>query len=258
MNNISNDCSKYYFIRILLIFLILMGVSGCLKQAIWNKSSNDKLTARNAKKDDSEKKDIDEYKEWSLEFSENFSSTEVNTEPESIFILDGAYTVQKGPNDDNSLFLPGTPMGDFGLLFGPRLRENALELNFSFFASKKGRRMPSIAAAIGGVRGYRLRLNPAAKNIVLSMDENVFKELPFHWVGDQWWSIRFQALPCGDGDQSTCLQFKLWPKQDKEPNEWFFSQEFNIEYKGGKCALWGFPYSSKPIFFDDLTIRSLL
>ena len=258
MNNILNDCSKYYFIRILVIFLILMGASGCQKQAIWNKSSNDKPTARNPKKDDSEKKVIDEHKEWSLEFSENFSSTEVHTEPESIFILDGAYTVQKGPNDDNSLFLPGMPMGDFGLLFGPRLRENALELNFSFFASKKGRRMPSIAAAIGGVRGYRLRLNPAAKNIVLSMDENVFKELPFHWVGDQWWSIRFQALPCGDGDESTCLQFKLWPKQDNEPNEWFFSQEFNFEYKGGKCALWGFPYSSKPIFFDDLTIRSLL
>ena len=33
-------------------------------------------------------------------------------------------------------FFAGTPMGDFGLLFGPRLRENALELNFSFFASK--------------------------------------------------------------------------------------------------------------------------
>lgn len=257
MNNTLKDYSKFYFIRILVIFLILMGSSGCLQQAIWNKTSNNKPTARGTEKDDSGKKVIDEHKEWSLEFSENFSSAEVGTEPESVFILDGAYTVQKGPNDDNSLFLPGTPMGDFGLLFGPRLRENALELNFSFFASKKGRRMPSVAAAIGGVRGYRLRLNPAAKNIVLSMDEYVFKELPFQWSGDQWWNIRFQALPCGDANQSTCLQFKLWPKQDKEPNQWFLSEEFNVEYKGGKCALWGFPYSSTPILFDDLTIRSL-
>ena len=45
----------------------------------------------------------------SLEFSELFQYRS-NTEPESIFILDGAYTVQKGPNDDNSLFLPGTPL----------------------------------------------------------------------------------------------------------------------------------------------------
>ena len=94
-----------------------------------------------------------------LEFSEDFSGVDVGAEPENIFILDGEYTVQK-EEDNKCLTLPGTPMGDFGLLFGPREREKPLELNFAFFATKKGRRMPSIAASIGGVRGYRLRLNP--------------------------------------------------------------------------------------------------
>jgi hypothetical protein len=34
------------------------------------------------------------------------------------------------------------------------------------------------------------------------------------------------------------------------------SEKFDIQYKGGKCALWGFPYASTPILFDDLTILS--
>ena len=45
-------------------------------------------------------------------------------------------------------------------------------------------------------------------------------------------------------------------KTTKEPLEWNLSEIYDIEYVGGKCALWGFPYSSMPIFFDDLVIRS--
>ena len=92
-------------------------------------------------------------KEKEDELIEDFSKMEIGSEPESLFILDGAYTVQEGQNDEKSLTLPGSPMGDFGLLFGPRIREKGLELRFSFFSRKKGRRMPSIAAGIGGVAG---------------------------------------------------------------------------------------------------------
>ena len=34
----------------------------------------------------------------------------------------------------------------------------------------------------------------------------------------------------------------------------FYGEEFDIEYMGGKCALWGFPYSSTPILFDDIAV----
>jgi hypothetical protein len=115
--------------------------------------------------------------------------------------------------------------------------------------------MPSIAAGIGGVRGLRLRLNPAARNLALSFDEQTLKEIPFSWIGDQWWSVRFQMTP-EDSNQSTFVQYKLWPKQEAEPNTWLVSEKFSIQYKGGKCALWGFPYASTPILFDDLTILS--
>lgn len=192
---------------------------------------------------------------WMEEFSEDFTEVEVDAEPESLFILDGAYTVQIDHNDQKSLRLPGSPMGDFGLLFGPRIRDKALELRFSFFSTKMGRRMPSIAAGIGGVRGFRLRINPAARNLVLSLEEKSLHTLPLSWSGDQWWSVRFQIIPKDLGN-STLVNYKLWPAQEIEPSSWLVSEKFDIEYKGGKCALWGFPYASTPILFDNLNILS--
>jgi len=29
-----------------------------------------------------------------------------------------------------------------------------------------------------------------------------------------------------------------------------------IEFEGGKCAVWGYPYSGLPIYFDNIKIRS--
>ena len=229
--------------------VFIMMTAGCIHQI----SKNDALN-ESSQKGLSEQEITDGTVTWNVEFSEDFASVDVEAEPESIFILDGEYTVKEDGNN-KCLSLPGSPMGDFGLLFGPREREKPLELSFSFYASKKGRRMPSIAASIGGVRGYKLRLNPAARNLVLSMDETVFKEVPFSWKGQQWWKVRFQAFT-GDTNQTTRLQCKLWPKEQNEPTEWFISEEFDIEYRGGKCALWGFPYSSTPILFDDLVISS--
>ncbi len=237
-------------VRIFLFLVLLIGLSACVHQSNKNKSSS--ATRENASL---EQESLGDEMDWNLEFSEDFSYVEVGTEPESLFILDGAYTVQAEQTGEKSLNLPGSPMGDFGLLFGSREKEKNLELSFSFFASKKGRRMPSIAAGIGGIRGYRIRLNPAAKNIVLSLDEMVLKEIPFSWSGDQWWKLRFQAL-AGDSNLTTRLQFKLWPEMNNEPKDWILSEQYDVEYKGGKCALWGFPYSSTPIRFDNIEIRS--
>ena len=250
MNKTSIFFGRLPVLLVLICLVLLVGIRGWAQPQIENQPIP-------AGKDDSQVSQVKEKitKDWHIEFSEDFSDVEIGQEPESLFILDGDYTVQKGEKDRKSLKLPGTPMGDFGLLFGPREKEKNLELNFSFFASNKGRRMPSIAASIGGIRGYCLRLSPAAKKIVLSMDETILQESMFSWKGDQWWKIRFQALT-GSLIQSTRLQFKLWPEKEKEPADWYLSEVYDVEYIGGKCALWGFPYSSMPILFDDLEIRS--
>lgn len=193
---------------------------------------------------------------WKLEFHENFASCGIGQEPDSLFILDGHYSVQEESKGQKYLQLPGTPMGDFGLLFGPRIKDRGLALRFSFFGTQKGRRMPSIAAGIGGVRALRLRLNPAARSLVISHDETILKQVPFVWKDGIWWDVFFQATPSTRG--LTLIKCKLWPKQEQEPKAWFLEEEFKHEYEGGKCALWGIPYASTPILFDDLFIFSYL
>ena len=45
-------------------------------------------------------------------------------------------------------------------------------------------------------------------------------------------------------------------KESKHPMVECVTFADDIKYKGGKCALWGFPYASTPIAFDNLLILS--
>ncbi|MAS79545.1 MAG: hypothetical protein CMI25_03955 [Opitutae bacterium] len=190
---------------------------------------------------------------WSAEFEENFSSLELGSEPENLFILDGAYAVSQEENDKR-LTLPGSPVGDFGLLFGPRVREKNLSLSFSFLASKKGRRVPALAAGLGGVRSYRFRLNAATREILLFRQDVEIGKVAYQWESGAWTQVRFQALP-GDGEK-TRIRLKLWKRGEDEPDEWLLDQVDPNGFAGGKCALWAYPYAGTPIHFDDLKIES--
>ena len=45
-----------------------------------------------------------EYQDWEKVFHEDFSNTPLGTEPESLFILDGAYSVQTAGNNEKVRF----------------------------------------------------------------------------------------------------------------------------------------------------------
>ena len=251
MNKFRSLKISYQFLLKCLALLSFLITLGCIQKGVKNtlpiKDTKNQIVV--------ETKSTESNSSWVVEFSEDFSKVETGSEAVSLFILDGAYSVQADKRNNKILTLPGTPMGDFGLLFGPRIREKGLELRFSFFSTNKGRRMPSIAAGIGGIRGLQLRLNPAARNLILLHDETNLKKVPFLWVDDQWWQVRLQMTPV-DSSNSTIVKFKLWPNKENEPKKWLVSEKFDIKYKGGKCALWGFPYASTPIAFDNLLILS--
>ena len=167
--------------------------------------------------------------------------------------MDGAYAVSQ-EEDDKRLTLPGSPVGDFGLLFGPRVREKSLSLSFSFFATKKGRRLPALAAGLGGVRSYRFRLNAATKEILLFRHDLEIGKVAYQWESGAWHKVRFQAMP--EAGENTRIRLKLWKRGEKEPDEWLLDQIDPSAFAGGKCALWAYPYSGTPIHFDDLKIES--
>ena len=190
---------------------------------------------------------------WTVEFSENFSNLWIGEEPENLFILDGKFLVQRNEGD-KVLELAGSPVGDFGFLFGSRIKEKAMELQFSFHSTKQGRRYPAIAAGIGGMRGYRFRWNASARKILLFRDEVLLLEKTISWKSSAWWQIRFQVLP--RRESQNLIRLKLWQKGNEEPKVWFIEHEDQFLFKGGKCVLWGFPYSGNSIHFDDLNILS--
>ena len=244
MSELTETPMKRHPLRLPLFFLSCLLLHGCCTKA----PPLDLPSEQNPEEQKAEGK-------WSVEFEENFSSLEVGSEPENLFILDGAYAVSQEENDKR-LTLPGSPVGDFGLLFGPRVREKSLSLTFSFLATKKGRRLPALAAGLGGVRSYRFRLNAATGEILLFRQDVEIGKVAYQWESGAWCRVRFQAIP-GDGE-NTRIRLKLWKGDADEPDEWLLDQVDPNGFAGGKCALWGDPYAGTPIHFDDLKIESRL
>ena len=200
-----------------------------------------------------QKAEINAGGEWKLSFQEDFSKVGIGSEPETLFILDGEISVtsEKG---NAVLLIPGSPVGEFGFLFGPRIRNKPMELEFTFKSNNQGRRYPSFAAGLGGMRGYRVRVNPAARKVLLSHDGDPLSEVRFNWKSGEWHHLRIQAIPLNQ--KASQLKFKLWQTSKSEPLEWLMDFKAEIEFEGGKCAVWGYPYSGLPIYFDNIKIRS--
>lgn len=188
---------------------------------------------------------------WKIVFENDWSGAIVGEEPADLFVLDGAFTVME-MDGDKALALPGAPVGDFGFLFGPRVKGKPAELRCRMFSTRKGRRMPAFAAGLGGVSGYRLRLNAAARNLQLLRGEKTLVTVPFVWQPGAWTNLRLRAEP--KGDAGAVVSAKAWSADSEEPVDWTVVHKDSEPYAGGKCTLWGLPYAGTEILFDDLKV----
>ena len=112
--------------------------------------------------------------------------------------------------------------------------------------------MPAFAAGLGGVSGFRLRLNPATLNLQLFKGEETMTTVPFAWESGSWTHLRFRAE--AKGENATMVSAKTWINGTKEPTKWSLVHEFPKPFVGGKCGLWGLPYASTEIHFDSLQV----
>ena len=189
--------------------------------------------------------------EWNVVYENDWSAETVGEEPADLFVLDGAFTVTE-VDGDKALALPGVPVGDFGFLFGPRVKGKPTELRCRMFSTRKGRRMPAFAAGLGGVSGYRLRVNAAARNLQLLRGEETLVTVPNVWQDGAWMNLRFRAEP--KGDAGAVVFAKVWSVDSEEPADWTVVHKDPKPYAGGKCTLWGLPYAGTEILFDDLKV----
>ena len=188
---------------------------------------------------------------WEVVFETTWSQEIVGQEPADLFVLDGNFVIAE-KDGDKALALLGTPVGDFGFLFGPRVRGKPVELTCRVFSTRKGRRMPAFAAGLGGVNGYRLRVNAAARNTQLVRGEETLASIPYVWKSGTWTRLRFRAEP--KGEEGVTVSAKVWPVDENEPADWTLKYESPEPYVGGKSTLWGYPYAGTEILFDDLRV----
>lgn len=170
---------------------------------------------------------------------------------EEFMVMAGEFALQKdGAN--TVLELPGKPVDDVGLLFGPTSTV-PVAVQARIFASKVRRRTPAFCVGVNGRRDFRLRVNPASDALELLRDGKVLASAEYKWTSEQWTVMRLQVTRAGEGVSR--LEGKAWAEGQDEPKEWMVSHELKEDVLPVRASLYGAPYSEKPIRFDDLKVE---
>ena len=190
--------------------------------------------------------------EWTTVFEENFDQSLEGSIPQDFFVLDGDFRVVS-KEGRKCLSLSANPLGEHGFLFGPRLKGETVRLSFSCLGAFKSRRHNVFAGALGGIRGVAFRINPSSQEISFSKNEEPLSSYNTKWSSNQWMKVHLETsnyLPF----KKTSIHYKLAPESERA----FFSEgslSFEEFLPSGRCVLWGFSYSGKEMYWDNLLIQ---
>ena len=167
-------------------------------------------------------------------------------------VLNGHFEVKEA-GGEKFVELAGEAIDSFGFLAGP---EGATAIEVRARAGNTGKRFPEFGVALGGAAGYRLWLMPAVRQVQIVKNDQVKVHAPLAWKPGAWTHLKLQARSAGAG--KWVFEGKAWSQGEKEPEKWLVSFEAGDENLKdgvkGRASVWGTPYSSKPIAFDDLNI----
>ena len=186
-------------------------------------------------------------------YQNRFEQAPVDKVPEDFLVLAGAFAVKEEAGN-KFLELPGAPVDDFGVLFGPTETFN-VALSARIRGTGKGRRFPAFAVGLGGVGGFKLQVAPAKKALELCKGDEVVQSVPFVWTSASWTQLRIQVRKIKDGEWK--VEGNAWKEGGAEPATWMISQTETTEPAAGRALVSGNPFSGNPIHFDDLVVSQL-
>jgi hypothetical protein len=170
--------------------------------------------------------------------------------PDDFLVLEGAFGV-KEEGGNKFLELPGAPLDTFGVLFGPT--ENSdVAVSARIFGTGKGRRFPTFGVGLNGVGGYRLQVSPGKKALELYKSEEILATVAYTWESESWTMLRLQVRKTKEGGCK--IEGKAWKQGSPEPAAWNLSHQETTEPTAGRASVWGAPYATTPIRFDDLRV----
>ena len=185
-------------------------------------------------------------------YENNFEQAALDKVPDDFLVLDGQFAV-KEEGGNKFLELPGAPVDAYGVLFGPTEKEGTA-VSARIFGIGKGRRYPTFAVGLNGqgAAAYRLQVSPAKKALELFKGDEVKATVPYEWQSGAWVRLRLQVRKIKDGEWK--VEGKVWA--DKEPSAWLVSFDEKEQPVAGKASIWGSPYATTPIRYDDLRVAS--
>ena len=183
-------------------------------------------------------------------YHNDFEAAEVGKLPVEMMVMSGDFAVRQEGKDGKFLELPGEPLDTFGLLFGPT-PNGEVTASARFFGTKKGRKFPAFGVSLGGVGGYRLQVSAAKKTLEIFQGDEPRQSVAYEWKDESWTSLRVQVRKAG---AAWIIEGKAWPAGTPEPAAWTITFEMKEEPPAGRAGIWGSPFSSTPIRFDDLDL----
>jgi hypothetical protein len=183
-------------------------------------------------------------------YSNDFEKTDEGAVPKEMVVLSGEFAV-KNIDGNKVLELPGEPLNSFGVLFGPE-SEALLSVSARIYGTPTAKRMPEFGVGLGDSNGYKLWLMPITNELEIIKGEDVKATVPFTWKPGSWTDFRLQVRKAGEGKFS--VEGKAWEHGTAEPKEWMIAFAETEAPPAGRASVWGTPYSSTPIRFDDLVV----
>lgn len=182
-----------------------------------------------------------------------FEKAEVGKVPEDMMVLDGAWAV-KAEGGNKVLELPGAPLENFGVLFGPT-GKGGLAVTARVFATNNGRRQPVFGIGLGGVGGFKFLVAPAKRVLEIWKGDDLLASSPCQWESGVWARLRLQIRKIKDGEWK--IEAKTWKDGVAEPQGWTIAHSESAEPPAGRAAAWGMPLSGTPIWFDDFKVTAV-
>ena len=186
-------------------------------------------------------------------YKADFESANADSVPEDLMVLAGQFSV-KEIEGNKALELPGTPLEDFGALLGPA-ESDGVAVRARVRSESTKRLAPRFGVGLNGVAGYRLLVAPGQNALQLLKDQQVVASVPFDWKQGTWTSLHLQVRKISEG--KWIIEGRAWADGTSEPRDWPISLQASEAPPAGKASIWGAPYSSRPILFDDLSVISL-
>ena len=185
-------------------------------------------------------------------FENNFEQAEVGKVPEGFLVLDGDFAV-KEEGGNKFLKLPGAPLDTYGVVFGPAEKTD-IAVSARINGTAKGRRYPTFGVGLGGQGGYKLQVSPGKKALEIYKGEEVVATAPFEWKSGEWTKLTLQLRKAGDIWK---IEGKAW-QGAAEPAEMTVMYDEKAEPNGGRASIWGMPFATTPIQFDDLVVKKVV